>query len=513
MQIQGINDLGEIDADLFAGGGGWSTGFERATGISPAIAVNHDPAAIAMHEANHPDSRHYCESVFDVEPRKACGGYPVRWLHGSPDCTHFSRAKGGKPLSQGIRGLAWVLVTWAAATAPRILSLENVPEFVKWGPLLADGTPDKARIGETFREFVDQLKALGYAVEWRVLCAADYGAPTIRRRLFLIARRDGLPIRWPEPTHGEGRPLPWRTAAECIDWSLPCPSIFDPAERRRHGMKPVLVDATMRRIAAGVVRYVIEAADPFVIRTDMQSDGRLRGVGSLREPLRTMTSSGGHAVCVPTMIQTGYGERAGQAPRVPGLDKPFGTAVAGGSKHALVAAFIAKHNGGTTGQAATEPMHTIVGGPNKALVAAHLTKFYGTSIGADLRDPAPTVTGQGGHAGLVAALLVKYYGAAGQAQDVRDPMHTIVSRARFGLVTCTIAGEEWAIVDIGMRMIRAREYARAQGFEDDYVLTGGETSQVERIGNSVCPDVAEAIVRANLPAAVKVTRRRKTVAA
>lgn len=514
LQIEGVAlGVGEIDVDLFAGGGGWSTGFERASGISPAVAVNHDPDAIAMHAANHPDSRHFCESIYDVDPVKACRGSRVRWLHGSPDCTDFSRAKGGKPRSQGIRGLAWMLVTWAAAVAPRILSLENVPEFLDWGPLLANDKVDPKRRGETFREFVAQLLALGYAVEWRILVAADFGAPTIRKRLFLIARRDGMPIRWPDATHGEGRRHEWRTAAECIDWTLPCPSIFDPAERRRHRMKPVLAEATMRRIAAGVVRYVIEAAEPFLVPLNSEDGHAAPRTRSLHDPLPTVVASTAkHALCIPTLIQTGYGERKGQAPRVPGLEKPIGTLVASGGKHALVSAFIAKHNGGAIGQDAREPLHTVAGNINKAVVAAHLTKFYGTSTGADLRDPSPTVTGQGGHAGLITAFLLKYYSTGGQWQRPDAPLHTVVGANRFGLVTCTIAGEEYAIIDIGMRMLKPRELARAQGFSDSYRLTGTETSQIERIGNSVCPDVAEAIVRANLPAAVP-ARRRRAVAA
>lgn len=450
--------------DLFAGGGGASLGIQRATGQAPLVAINHDPAAIAMHAANHRGTLHLCESVFDVRPFRP-HNQPLDLLWASPDCKHFSKAKGGKPRSSEIRSLAWVVVDWARAVRPSVICVENVEEFRTWGPLDNEGQPIAARQGETFREWVEALEALGYVVEHRLLVAADYGAPTTRRRLFVVARADGQPVRWPEPTHGPGRAQPWRTAAECIDWSLPCPSIFN-------RVRP-LADKTLARIARGVVRYVLEDANPFVLPG---------------------------ALAVPSLINTRNGERAGQAPRVRDVRAPMPTVTAQGSQGALVAAFLAKHYTGVTGHRVDQPASTVTAVDHHSLVAAHLTKFYGTSTGQALTEPAPTITAGagGGHAGLVAAFLTKYYGTStGQAVD--EPLHTVPTRDRFGLVTVQIAGETYAVVDIGMRMLQPRELARAQGFGDDYILTGTKTEQTARIGNSVPPPVVEAIVRAQFP--------------
>lgn len=397
--------------DLFAGAGGWSLGWQMASGSSPIVAVNHCAHAVRLHTINHPDTEHYCERVQDVSPRRAVRRRDVDWLHMSPDCTHFSRAKGGKPREQGIRGLAWIGVDWADATHPRVLSLENVEEFEGWGPLRNDGTPDPARVGETFREFVEELSALGYRSEWRVLCAADYGAPTIRRRLFLIARRDGMPIVWPEPTHGPGRPQPWHTAAECIDWSIPCPSIF--------ARKKPLADATCRRIAAGIVRFVLQGR-PFLV------------------PGRSATAA------------------------------PHGE---------LVAAFLARHYTGMVGEDLRKPMPTVTAIDHHSLVTAHL--------------------GAGGRERQVAAFITTYYSHGGTANRVDAPLPAVVTKARHGLVTVTIDGADYVLTDIGLRMLSPRELARAQGFPDSYVLEGTKAAQIARIGNSVCPQVAEAIVRAN----------------
>lgn len=478
---------GEIGVDLFAGGGGWSEGFQWATGVPPAVAVNHDEHAIAMHTANHPESEHHHEDVFTVDPISATRGRRVGWLHLSPDCTHFSRAKGGKPRSKKIRALAWVGVNWAKAVRPRIISLENVPEFVTWGPLDDDGNPITSRAGETFREFVGELEALGYAVEWRTLNAADYGAPTSRKRLYLIARNDGQPIVWPKPTHGPKCTVPYRTAAECIDWSIPVPSIFDRA-------KP-LAEATQRRIAEGIRRYVLEAQRPFLV--NLTHGARLE---DLDEPFKTLTAAhrGEKALVAPTLIQTSYGERKGQKPRVLDLHQPLGTIVAGGQKHGLVAAFLARHYGGMVGETLERPMHTVTAKDHHALVACHIESMYSNSKGRPIDTPAPTLTAQSNHHGLVAAFLAKYYGSDQHGQAVDEPLHTIPTKDRFGLVTVSIDGEEFVIVDIGMRMLQPRELARAQGFPDSYILTGTKTQQVARIGNSVCPHVAKAIVEANL---------------
>ncbi len=426
----------ELVVDLFAGGGGASTGIELALGRHVDIAVNHDPEAVSLHQANHPQTRHYVSDVFEVDPRAVCGDQPVGLLWASPDCKHFSKAKGGKPVSKKIRGLAWVVVKWAKLIRPRVICLENVEEFQTWGPLADDGRPCPERKGLTFRRWVGQLRALGYAVEWRELRACDYGAPTIRKRLFLVARCDGAPIVWPAPTHGPGL-RPHRTAAECIDWSLPCPSIF---ERERP-----LAPATLRRIAHGIKRYVIEAARPFIVPVTHQGDNRVQAID---EPLRTVTSArrGEFALAAPTLVQAGYGEREGQAPRALDLHRPLGTCV-GANKHALVSTFLAKHYGGVVGSGLREPLGTVtatdhhslvaaqlvgVGGrtgqgqspayePNRpartitakgdtALVTAHLAKLRGTSNSADAAEPLATVSAGGMHHAEVRALLLAYYG-------------------------------------------------------------------------------------------------------
>lgn len=485
----------ELVVDLFAGGGGASTGIELATGRHVDIAVNHDPEAVSLHEANHPQTRHYVSDVFEVDPRAVCGDQAVGLLWASPDCKHFSKAKGGKPVSKKIRGLAWVVVRWAKAVRPRVICLENVEEFQTWGPLADDGRPCPERKGATFKRWVAQLRALGYAVEWRELRACDFGAPTIRKRLFLVARCDGEPIVWPTPTHGpKGSGLkPYRTAADCIDWSLPCPSIF---ERERP-----LAEATLRRIAHGIKRYVIEAAQPYIVRIGHTGHGDAGKARSVHDPLSTITSKAEHLLASPTLIQTGYGERPGQAPRVPGLDKPLGTAV-DGQKHALVAAFLAKHYGGVVGSPLPEAIGTVTSVDHHSLVTSHLAKLRGTSNSASTTEPLATVSAQGFHHAEVRALLMKFYGQGGQHQGLGEPLHTIPTHDRFGLVT--VAGELYAIADIGMRMLQPRELYRAQGFPDSYVIDRGadgralsKAAQVRMCGNSVCPPLSRAIVAAN----------------
>ncbi len=498
---------GELIVDLFAGGGGASHGIEKAVGRSPDIAINHDAAAIRMHEANHPATRHLCENIYSVSPRAVTDGLPVGLLWASPDCRHFSKAKGKAPVSKAVRGLAWMVLRWAALVRPRMIFLENVEEFTTWGPVRR-GRPVKKHAGVTFARWLEQLAELGYVVEHRLLRACDYRTPTTRRRLFLVARCDGQPITWPEPTHGPKRSKPYRAAAECIDWSIPCPSIFLSREgardwKRQTGQqcKRPLSEKTLRRIAAGVVRYVLDTANPFLVRCAHGSrggdDSRTR---SLDDPLPTITGSRDCAIVAPYLVPR-YGEREGQDPRARRIDQPMPTIVPTGNGASLVAAFLAKHNGKTVGQdIATEPLHTVTGRDTKALIAAHLTKFRGTSTAADIAGPAPTITGQGNHLGLVAALLVHYYGSGTQAQGLSEPMHTIVSKARHGLVVVTIAGDEYVLVDIGMRMLEPHELALAQGFPADYILTGTKAQRVKRVGNSVCPPVAEAIITANLPA-------------
>lgn len=466
----------ELIIDSFAGGGGTSCGIEMALGRSPDIAINHDPEAIAMHQTNHPNTRHYLTSVWHVEPVTACAGRPVGLMWLSPDCTFHSKARGGKPFrerdpARRRRGLAWVAVRWAAAVRPRVIILENVEEFAKWGPLGPDGKPCPLREGLTFRRFVKQLQNLGYAVDWQELRACDYGAPTIRKRLFLVARCDGLPIVWPEPTHGT-RLVPYRTAAECIDWSIPCPSIF---ERERP-----LADNTLRRIARGLQKYVIDSPEPFIVGIDNKSNGA-RDVWSSNEPLRTITVENRFAMVAPTLVQTGYGERDGQSPRSLDIQKPLGTIV-GSQKHALVTAFLAKHYGGVVGQRVNQTLGTVTTVDHHSLVTASLGKC-------------------GGNFDQVRAFLLKFYGNEKDGQSMRFPLGTVTTKDRFGIVT--VHGQDYAITDIGMRMLAPRELYRAQGFPDAYIIDlphDGKpltkTAQVRMCGNSVSPPAAAAIVRA-----------------
>lgn len=493
----------ELVVDLFAGGGGASTGIEQAIGRHVDIAINHDPEAVALHAMNHPQTKHYVSDVFEVDPREVTEGRPVGLLWASPDCKHFSKAKGGKPVSKKIRSLAWVVVKWARLVAPRVIFLENVEEFQTWGPLGADGRPCPERKGLTFRRWVRELQRAGYAVEWRELRACDYGAPTTRKRLFLVARRDGQPIAWPKPMHGPGL-KPYRTAAECIDWNIPAPSIF---ERSRP-----LADNTLRRIARGVMRYVVNAASPFIVRmghTGHGDAGKAHGIG---EPLSTITSKAEHLLAVPTLVQTGCGERPGQAPRSLDLHAPLGTVVGGGQKHALVAAFLAKHYGGneTPGTSLDRPVDTITTQDHHALVASSLVKLRGTSSAAPVDEPLHTVSAQGTHHAEVRALLIKFYGTD---QDPRldDPLHTITTKDRFGLVV--VKGEVYAIADIGMRMLEPRELYRAQGFPDSYVIDRRadgtplpKHAQVRMVGNSVSPVAAQALVAANFRDAEQMPR-------
>ena len=464
---------GELVVDLFAGGGGASEGIRLALGRDPDIAVNHDDEAIAVHTRNHPGTDHHCASVWQVEPVAATQGRPVGLLWASPDCRHFSRAAGGRPKWKSVRSLPGVVLTWAKRAQPRVIVVENVREFLGWGPLLQDGTPCPDRIGRSFNVWVGRLRGLGYQVQWRELCAADFGAPTIRTRLFVVARRDGVPIAWPQPTHSRRPSLierSWRTAAECIDWSLPCPSIFTRA-------RP-LAAATLRRVAEGVRRYVLATAEPFIVQIDHQSS--TSGIATAAAPLGTVTTKARHALAVPTLVQTGYGERTGQAPRVPGIGKPLGTAVAGGQKHALVAAFLAQHNGGATGYPARQPRSTTTTtGTQQAAIMAHLSA--GDEAGAH----------------RVAAFLMQYYGSGGQHADLRAPLGAVTTHDRFALVT--VAGVALPIVDIGMRMLAPNELKTAQGFPAAYDMTDGgrltKTTQVRLIGNSVSPPAATALVR------------------
>ncbi len=461
--------------DLFAGGGGASIGIEAAMGRHVDIAINHDPVAIAVHKRNHPLTVHYTTDIWDVRPKKATCGQPVLLLHASPDCKDFSRAKGGKPKSGKIRSLAWVVHRWAVDVRPSVITLENVPEFVEWCPLDDDNKRIDKRKGETFKRWKRGLEKLGYVVEHRILTASHYGAPTSRKRLFLIARCDGQPVVWPKATHGPGL-LPFHTAAEIIDWSIFNPSIFE--------RKKPLADKTLRRIAAGIVRYALETATPFIVKVNHGGEGRRPE--SINDPLSTVTAARrGHALVVPSLIQTSYGERKGQAPRVLDLQKPLGTVVAQGQKHALVCAFLAKHYGGVVGQPLDKTIGTITAVDHHSLVTASL-------------EP-------GDHSHEIRAFLTTYYGNVGDTgQSLNDPLRTVVTKDRFGLVTVKLPnGESRAISDITLRMLAPHELAGGQlgRFAAAYDMSDAKTTKdkVRLVGNSVCPEVEEAIVAAQFP--------------
>ncbi len=586
--------------DNFAGGGGASTGIERATGRAIDVAINHDPEAVAMHIANHPTTKHYCQSILAVDPLDVTGGAPVALIWFSPDCKHHSKAKGGKPREKNIRDLAWVVVHWAerllkatkdGSGAPQVIMLENVEEFRQWGPLDADGLPIKERQGEEFDLWCRRLKRLGYKISYRELRACDYGAPTSRKRLYLIARRDGLPIVWPEPTHGKpgspevvsGKRLPWRAAAECIDWLIRCPSIFD--------RKRPLKDATLRRIAHGTMRYVVNAAEPFIVPvTHSKNDTR---VHATTDPLRTITTANGGefaavdvhlaphvtkfrtgsvgsdavapmptvtangdsarpagatplGIAAATLMTMGYGERRGQQPRVPHVDVPARTITAGGGKHGLVTAFLSHFYTSNTNGGQGDPLHPAKAitaeGQHHAVVCAHVEQANtGGMLGRRADQPLTTITttgaqqrlvqttmieadalppGQMGRAVEVAAFLVKYYGNEVDGHGLAAPIGTVTTKDRFAVVTVTIDAVTYVIVDIGMRMLTRRELANAQGFPSDYELAPlcdvarqkdgtwrklkdprplSISSSIRMIGNSVCPDMSETLVKANLP--------------
>ncbi|MBD9395596.1 DNA cytosine methyltransferase [Acidovorax sp. ACV01] len=593
--ILGLDD--EQLVDEFACGGGMSEAIEQATGRHVDIAVNHDEDACSMHAANHPQTEHHWKDVFEVCPRKATKGRAVGLLHLSPDCTHHSQARGGQPRSKKLRGLAWIACRWGGVKRPRLITLENVKQILQWGPLIAkrcpktgrvvklDGTvaadgervpvqlqhlvPDPARAGKTWRAFVRQLQQLGYEVDWRILCAADYGAPTTRSRLFMVARCDGAPIVWPEPTHfknpakGQKR---WRSAAECIDWSIQGRSIF---ERE----KP-LADATLRRVAHGMKRYVLDSADPFIVQiANWSRDGVTsardplstvtawprggshavvapvmvqaghgqgtpdaprwsHGNKSVREPVGTVTASGGgQALAVGTLVQMGYGEREGQAPRALDARQPLGTVV-GAGKFAAVTAFVEQANGGfnaTPARDAREPLSTSTAtGSQQRLVTAHLATLRQNCTGQDIRDPVPTMTAGGEHHALIeytlspeaeegalrcAAFLIRYYGQGGQLGDMREPMSTSTTKDRLALVTVWLRGTPYVIVDIQLRMLTPRELYNANGFPKTYIIDRGhdgrafsKSTQVRMCGNAVPPPLGRAVIEANWNSKVPMRR-------
>jgi len=603
--------------DSFAGGGGASTGIEWALGRSPDFAVNHDDEALLMHAANHPDTVHLKENIWKVDPRALTKGKPVFLLWASPDCRHHSKAKGGAPVSRSVRGLADVVLVWAETVSPQIILLENVEEFAQWGPLGDDGKPCPARKGAEFARWVRHLEKLGYAVEWRELRACDYGAPTIRKRLVLVARRDRKPILWPAPTHAKpddarvnaGVLKPWRTAAEIIDWSLPCPSIFltkPEAKAAKLQVVRPLADKTMARIARGFKRHVLDRAEPFVVSLAHGDSGGRREYGSdepltsvqphgnkhavvtpfvshaqqggrsrpadaplhtvcaspkdqnqilapflatmrnaqkptsgPHEPLHTITAGGAALTAVTGFLVPRYGERPGQEPRSRSVEEPAPVVVPTGNGGDLAACYLAQHNTDMIGHDAETPLSTIVG---KGCTQTPVMGFLATlrrntnAIGAD--EPVGTISTSGAHHAAIMPFVQGYYsnGNSGHAtaRSIDEPLSSVTTKGRCSPVAGEIAlppltpamaerarrvaaflrahgawdgpGEfvtlgDFIVWDIGMRMLTPRELARAQGFPESYDITAGgrltETAQRHKIGNSVCPPLAEAVARAN----------------
>lgn len=586
---------GELMVDNFAGGGGASTGMEMATGISVDIAINHDPEAIRMHKTNHPSTKHYCENVWDVDPIEVCKGRPVAIAWFSPDCKHFSKAKGGKPVEKNIRGLAWVVLKWAALVRPRVIMLENVEEFQTWGPCIPIRDketgrvivnmagrhdrvkneprtrvaelgevvpvdrqifqPDPKRSGQTYKKWRKQLEALGYEVDTKELVAADYGAPTTRKRFFMIARCDGKPIIWPEPTHGPvdseevkaGLLKPYVGAYTQIDFSRPCPSIFDTSEeiKEKYGIRAVrpLAPKTMERIAKGLKKFVIDNEEPFIVQVN-HSGAKSDYCKSLSKPLGTITGKHGFGIVEPMLapvIDKAYGgnyqgsgskadepidtittvdhNRLVEAALVPYMgtnttNHPGGSCkdpihtITTGNQQCLISPTLIQYHSETSenevrGQTIKDPIMTVDGSNRYGLVTSFLSKFYKSGIGQDEREPLHTITTSAGHFGEVRAFLIKYYGDA-TGQDIEKPLDTVTTKDRFGLVT--IEGVDYQIVDIGLRMLEPKELYGCQGFPDDYIIdhdyTGKSyprTEQVRRCGNAVCPPIPAALVKANLP--------------
>lgn len=529
-----MSDNEGLIVDLFAGGGGASMGIEAAMGRHVDIAINHDPIAIAVHLANHPKTTHYTTDIWDVKPLQATQGRRVRLLHASPDCKHFSRAKGGKPgskkakRSSKVRSLAWVVRRWAKDTKPDVITLENVAEFQDWGPLYPEHTlrhdvtntvrtfasdelllqfqkqtrdarwrdvsesPIPERKGETFKRWCRDLKQLGYKIEFRLLKACDYGAPTSRKRLFLVARCDGGAIGWPEPTHGPGRAKPYNTAAQCIDFAHLGQSIF--------GRKKPLAEKTLKRIAAGVVRFVLSNARPFIIPVNAARRGHalvvpfVAGCGGRAgqtpptggdQPIGTITTKNDHVLVAPTLIQTGYGEREGQAPRVLNIHEPLGTLMGQGQKHAMAAAML-KHFGGVVGHEVDKPIGTITAIDHHSLLMAQLS------------------TEAEKNAASILPFLSTYYGSLKDVgQVVGEPLRTVVTKDRFALVSVVVDGVTYVITDILMRMLEPDELDRAQygRFAHGFDTTPAKTKKdrVRLTGNSVCPELEEALVGAQFP--------------
>ncbi len=583
---------GEIIVDNFAGGGGASTGIEIATGRLVALAVNHDPAAILMHRTNHPYTEHFQASVWDIDPKAVCRGRPVGLAWFSPDCKHFSKAKGAALVDRKIRGLAWITLRWAATVRPRVIILENVEEFQTWGPV-RKGKPVKKLAGTTFRKFIDQLTELGYTVEYRELIAADYGAPTSRKRFYLVARCDGKPIVWPKPTHSktgaDGLPK-WRSAAEIIDWSLPCPSVFaSKAEiMERYGLKAVrpLAKNTMRRVIRGVDKFTIRSGKPFIVPTGYgERKGQAPRVhdidapvptvvstgkenlcrpllapvtvtntsnsvgGTVGAPVHTVTTAGNQMLVTPFLAECNHSGGGHIAPvtdahktitakhtggivapaliqyhteqtehvRASGLGTPINT-VDASNRYGLTCANLVEYYTGGRPLDVQDPMHTVTSHDREAVVAAHVVKFKGDNVGTPPSEPLQTVTASagkeracsGGTFAVCRAHLAKMHGGdeLGYWPEIRALLNEFCgyTLAEDEVLLLEIGGALYYIADIGLRMLSPRELYNAMGFPPDYIIDrdylGNEykkSAQVARCGNAVCPPVASALVRANLP--------------
>lgn len=486
--------------DNFAGGGGASQGIETALQRPVDYAINHDAEAIAMHRANHPATKHLNSNVWDVNPEQLVKGRTVDLGWFSPDCTFHSKARGGKPFrdrdtARRRRGLAWLIPYWMKTVRPSVVMLENVEEFADWGPLLPDGKICPIRRGMTFRRWHKQIENLGYQIDMREMRACDYGAPTTRKRLFVVARCDGGDIVFPEASHGPWRGCkPYRTAADCIDWSIPCPSIF---ERKRP-----LADATLRRIARGIMRYVVENPEPFIVPLTHHGERRAH---PMCEPLPTITGANRGELALICPVLTEHANAS--SPRSWTPTEPLRTICANvkGGHFALVSAFLAKHYGGNytgPGVGMDEPMATVTCTDHHAVVTSHLLHLRNNCDARSVTDQIPTLTAGGGHIGEVRAFLLKYYGTD-QDPRLTEPLGTVTTKDRFGLVM--VHGEPYRIADIGMRMLSPRELYRAQSFPDSYIIDPEfngkpltKTAQVRMCGNSVSPSVAEALVRANV---------------
>ena len=607
----------KIAVDNFAGGGGASIGIELALGQPVAVAINHDPAAILMHRTNHPHTEHLQASVWDVDPVEVCKGRPVGLAWFSPDCKHFSKAKGASLVDKKIRGLAWITLRWAAKVRPDVIMLENVEEFQTWGPV-RKGKPIKKKAGQTFRKFIQQLEDLGYVVEYRELIAADYGAPTTRKRFVLVARCDGKPIRWPEPTHAHrdseavksGKLLPWRSAAEIIDWTIPSYSIFaSKAEiKEKYGVKVVrpLANNTMRRVIRGVDKFTIKSGNPFIVECNHSGDSHTRAidepvntvtrkytggvcgpvlapltipntcnsVGSpASEPVYTVTSAGNQLFVAANLMsigQTGGGDRIRdmQEPAPTTVSKQEACMVAANliqyhteqsekvrgqsmndaimtvdssNRYGLACANLVEYYGNGNPLDVSQPMHTVTAHDREAVVSAHIQKYFGGVVGVEASGPLPTVT-TADHNALCSAHVVKFKGQE-LGQYPTDTLNTITAQgneyaqcnavlAKAGghdlghwpeirallnqhcgyhladdeVILLVIFGVAYYIADITLRMLTPRELYNAMGFPPDYIIdydyTGNKypkNEQVARCGNAVCPPLAEAMVRANMP--------------